>query len=112
MTIVPGSMAAGRRADRNGTGVVVESLQPDPQVQGRERELSENGLWILKPQSPPPGDTPPPKPHLLILLKQLHLLGAKYSKVRAYRSHSHSNHMKMEPGKNIGPDGVALPLKK
>lgn len=53
MTIVPGSMAAGRRADRNGTGVVAESLQPDPQVQGRERELSENGLWILKPQSPP-----------------------------------------------------------
>lgn len=44
MTIVPGSMVAGRQAGRNGTGAVAESLQPDPQVQGRERELTENGL--------------------------------------------------------------------
>jgi hypothetical protein len=68
MTIIVGSMAAGRLV-RYGTGAVVESVHLDPQAQSRKREREErgegrgergegrgerNGKWarLLKHQSP------------------------------------------------------------
>jgi hypothetical protein len=65
MTITAGSTAAGSQDAR----AVAESLHLHPQALGRASQMGRPG--ILKPQSPPPGDTPPPKPHLLIFPKQL-----------------------------------------
>lgn len=59
MTIMAGSMAAGR----HGAGAVAESSHPDPLAGDREWYIG-NGL--LKPQCPLPGAPPPTRPQLLI----------------------------------------------
>ena len=46
--------------------MVLRVLDPNPQAAGRERERYQAWLERVKPQSPPPSDTPLPiRPHLL-----------------------------------------------
>lgn len=54
MTIMSRSMTTGRQVGSHGTGAVAEILHPDPEVQGRGRELTEREHGLLEPQNPPP----------------------------------------------------------
>lgn len=64
-----GRKPGGRQAGRHGFRAATESLYPEPEAGGRG-ELTENGVALLKPQSPPYNDAlSPARPRPLILPK-------------------------------------------
>lgn len=87
--------ATWQEGGSHGAGEVAESLHlvhnHEKEVgRGRERTLIRNGMgfWNLKPNI---SDTSLINSHLLILPKQFHQLGTKYSKIKTYGSNSHSS---------------------
>jgi hypothetical protein len=76
------TMAGSMATVRCGAIVVAESLWSHPQVAGRVRELTGNGLAFLNFKAHSNSDTPPLKrSHLLIFSKQLQQMGTRHCNI-------------------------------
>ena len=78
MAIIMGSVGAGRC----GAGTVVESLYVTCKLETERLKLAL--VWAFETSKTlPVTQTPPTRPHPLILLKQFHQLGTRHSSISA-----------------------------